>query len=102
MNSTPKSLWPLFRDPVEAMEFAKQIIAGKQDTDEQALLEIALLKTNPKWTRIAAIYALGFVGSRDGSVPRLRCILQDDDPHVRDHAREALFTIDGPQLSVIP
>ena len=99
-TQTPKALWPLFRDPTEAMEFSKRLIGGKEHADKQALLAIGLNKTNPKWTRIAAIYALGFVGTYN-SAPRLRNILQDgdDDPDVRGHAAEALANI-GDKMAI--
>jgi HEAT repeat protein len=90
---TSKAFWPLFRDPTEAMEFAKKLIGGKEHVDKQALLTIGLDKTNPKWTRIAAVYALGFVGGN--LAPRVRGILQDenDDPDIRGHAAEALANL---------
>jgi HEAT repeat protein len=73
------------------MELAKLIIGNKIKIDNSFLSDIALLKTNPKWTRIAAIYSLGFM-DRTTVATALRSILSDndDDADIRAHAAEAL------------
>jgi HEAT repeat protein len=58
------------------------------------LAEVGVTKTNPKFTRIAAIYAAGFVGG-DHLATIFQDILRDetDDVDVRGHAAEALGNI---------
>jgi hypothetical protein len=58
-----QSLEPLLRgDPVEAMEAAKQIISQKLLADPASLEAILVDRKSRKWSRIAAIYSLGFLG----------------------------------------
>src|SRR6266581_1332568 len=90
----PAALRPLFGDPSDAMELAKKIIGGKLKVNHDILLYIGSVKDNPKWARIASIYALGFIG-KDEFAPQLRAILSDpgEDTEVRGHAAEALGNI---------
>ena len=78
-------------DPVEAMETAKAIIGGQVHADSAELIAIAQDRSQPKWSRIAAIYTLGFTGARNGTAP-LRGILGDtqNDAELRSYAAEAL------------
>jgi len=78
----------------DCIEAAKAIIGGKITIKNKVLAEISLGKSSGKWPRIAAIYALGFVGD-NGSTAKLRKILADetDDAAVRAHAAEALGNI---------
>jgi HEAT repeat protein len=90
-----QSLESLLRgDPVEAMEIAKQIIGHKLVVDPQSLEAILLDKKSRKWTRIAAIYSLGFLGERL-AIPALLSILSDrrEPIGIRAHAAEALGNI---------
>jgi HEAT repeat protein len=90
-----QSLEPLLRgDPVEAMEAAKQIIGQKLAVDPVALEAILSDSKSRKWSRIAAIYSLGFLGERS-AVPALLQILSDhrESIGVRAHAAEALGNI---------
>jgi HEAT repeat protein len=78
-------------DPVQCMEWAKQIVGGKAAYDEAAFVALARDSTAGDWPRIAAIYALGLVGS--GEVcPVIRDLLGDpgESEAVRSHAAEAL------------
>src|SRR6266403_767978 len=75
----------------DCIEAAKAIIGGRIPVKSKVLAEISVDKSAAKWARIAAIYALGFVGDH-GSTVKLRKILADesDDDAVRAHAAEAL------------
>jgi HEAT repeat protein len=91
-SSIPPQLLTLLQgSPAVAMEVAKAIIGDKIKVDHNLLADIAADKSIPKWSRIAAIYALGFVAG-DGFTVSLRKILADDtdDAIVRGHAAEAL------------
>jgi hypothetical protein len=63
-------------DPVEAMEVAKQIIGKKVAVDPGSLEAILPVRKSRKWSRIAAIYSLGFL-AEDSAVPALLQILLD-------------------------
>ena len=78
-------------DPVEAMEAAKNIIGGKNGPAPVLLLEVAQDEKYKKWSRIGAVYALGFLGFKP-SVPGLIRILEESrEPlSLRCHAAEAL------------
>ncbi|HEY8871545.1 MAG TPA: HEAT repeat domain-containing protein [Stellaceae bacterium] len=78
----------------DCIEAAKAIVAGKITVKNKVLAEVGVDKSSEKWPRIAAIYALGFVGD-SRSTPKLRKILADetDDAAVRAHAAEALGNI---------
>lgn len=78
-------------DPAECMEWAKQVVGGNAPYDEAALVTLVRDKASNKWPRIAAIYALGLLGS-DAVSPPIRAILADpaEDETVRSHAAEAL------------
>jgi HEAT repeat protein len=94
-DALPLSLAPMMSgDPSIAMETAKQIIGGQITVEHARLAEMASNDKNPKWTRIAAIYALGFLGDR-ALAPKIRKILADKetDPDIRGHAAEALGNI---------
>ena len=91
-SSIPQSLSRLIQgDPATSMEVAKRIIGGDIRVDQNFLAQIATDKSIRKWPRIAAIYALGFVGE-DKFADTIRRILADstDDVLVRSHAAEAL------------
>jgi HEAT repeat protein len=93
-DPAPSSVLPLFAEPADAMEFAKRIIGGTAKVNQRDFAAIAKDKAHPKWTRVAAIYALGLIGARR-QAPSLRRIVGDhgDDPFVRAHAAEALGNI---------
>ena|ERR1700734_4086067 len=91
----PLSLSPLMSgDPDAAMEVAKQIIGGQLPVDHRLLVKIATDEAKPKWTRIAAIYALGFLGDKTAA-PEMREMLGNSeiDVDIRSHAAEALGNI---------
>jgi len=81
-------------DPIESMETAKKIIGGYMKVDSAELAEIAQDNNIKKWSRIAAIYALGFLGE-EKFAPILRNILADvtNGVDIRSHAAEALGNI---------
>lgn len=85
-------------DPVQAMESAKKVIGSRADIDPSLLREIATNKLYKKWSRIAAVYALGFLAHR-ASAPALIGILEDRDEHfeLRGHAAEALGNMGDPR-----
>ena len=78
-------------DPVQCMEWAKQVVGGKASYDEAALVALARDQAAGEWPRIAALYALGLVGSAD-VCPAIRDLLADagEIETVRSHAAEAL------------
>jgi hypothetical protein len=82
----------LIGDPVEAMEAAKRLVKQNDATDVTTLLTIATCKTMRLWSRIAAIWTLGFIDEDAVSVAALRRIQQDqsEDVRIREHAAEAL------------
>jgi HEAT repeat protein len=95
-----QALEPLLRGaPVEAMEAAKQIIGEKLVVDPASLEAILSNRKSPKWSRIAAIYSLGFLGERL-AVPALLKILSDHKEAiaVRAHAAEALGNIGAAEV----
>ena len=81
----------LVGDPLEAMEAAKKAILLFENSNPVLLAEIAANKKYKKWSRIGAVYALGFLASKGGS-RTLLSILSDrlEPPHLRSHAAEAL------------
>jgi|ERR1700733_3860632 HEAT repeat protein len=90
-------------DPIEAMEIAKQIVGGDIPVVPRVLGQIAANGLQPKWTRIAAIYSLGFLGNRN-FLPELRDILSDNkiDDEIRSYAAEALGNIgDEDSVSIL-
>lgn len=89
-------------DPVEAMEVAKQIIGKKVAVDPGSLEAILSDRKSLKWSRIAAIYSLGFL-AEDSAVPALLQILLDhkEPIGVRAHAAEALGNI-GEKTRAVP
>jgi HEAT repeat protein len=78
-------------NPVDAMEAAKEIIRSRKPPSTVWLEEIAGNTSCRKWSRIAAVHALGFLGSKATS-PVLIRILQSarEHPQLRAHAAEAL------------
>jgi HEAT repeat protein len=81
-------------DPDRVMETAKAIIGGRIKYPTINLEKIASGNAGvPRWSRIAAIYALGFAkDATAASAAILRQILgdQNDDVDIRAHAAEAL------------
>jgi HEAT repeat protein len=92
-GKTGRSKMPQFADddPIQCMEWAKQIVGGKAPYDEPTLLMLAQNSASGEWPRIAALYVLGLVGSRD-VCPLIRNLLADpgESEAVRSHAAEAL------------
>jgi hypothetical protein len=84
--------------PVEDMEIAKRLIGNYPNVDLPALLAIATDRTQPRSARIAAIYTLGFTDDHRISCAALAQIVDNtDEPDaVRDHATEALESIQSP------
>jgi HEAT repeat protein len=92
------ALGPIIRgDPIEAMETAKQIIGHKLEVDPAILESISLDTLANKWSRISAIYVLGFLGDKS-VVPSLVRVLSDPVEllEIRTHAAEALGNIGDP------
>jgi HEAT repeat protein len=83
-------------DAVAAMEAAKRII-GAGDGDSATLADIVTDGTKSEWSRIAAIYVLGFVND-DLSGATLVDILKDrsENDACRAHAAEALSIVRHP------
>lgn len=77
--------------PVEAIEAAKRIAGGAPTLRPSILIRIAGGGQYKKWSRIAAVYALGFVGYRASAGALIR-ILKNKREHseLRSHAAEAL------------
>jgi HEAT repeat protein len=91
----PESLEPMLHgSATDSMEIAKLIIGDRIQVDHGILAQLGEDKSLGRWARIAAIYALGFVGEVEFS-PALRHVLSDktDDLKVREHAAEALGNI---------
>jgi hypothetical protein len=90
-------------DPIEAMEAAKEIIGGKGVLSPTLILEVAKSEKYRIWSRVGAVYALGFLGFRP-SVPSLMRVLQNSrEPlSLRCHAAEALGNMqDAKAIAVI-
>lgn len=87
-------------DPAEAIEAAKRVIAKPDRIDAKALAEIAAKPTNKRWSRIAAIYALGFIDVKSQFAPALIEIVlnRTDDEQCRAHAAEALGDMHHPNI----
>jgi HEAT repeat protein len=85
-------------DPVEAMEAAKKIIGRSGTVAPVLLLEVVQNEKYKTWSRIGAVYALGFLGYRP-SVPHLIRILEESrEPFtLRCHAAEALGNTQDPR-----
>jgi HEAT repeat protein len=81
-------------DATESMESAKKLIGSKVRVPPALLDQIASKKQYRRWSRIAAVYAIGFLNYKV-SVGVLVSILGDgsDDVQVRAHAAEALGNI---------
>lgn len=78
-------------DAYKDMETAKAIIGGRVKVAASDLEKIAINSEQPRSSRIAAIYALGFARAAAATVS-VRKILSDekDDVDIRAHAAEAL------------
>ncbi len=78
-------------DPVESMEAAKDIVGRKGVLAPALLLEVAMNKKYRTWSRVGAVYAMGFLGFKS-SVPGLIRILEESkEPlSLRCHAAEAI------------
>jgi len=76
---------------IEAMEAAKTVIRSNDSQSVVLLIDIAVDRSHRKWSRIAAVYALGFLGHSAATVALLR-ILPDvrEDLQLRAHVAEAL------------
>ena len=85
-------------DPAEAMEAAKRIIEH-EDVDIHTLTDIATNETCAKWSRVAAIYTLGFIDDKSKSARALTRILanRNEDQECRAHAAEALGHMEEPK-----
>ena len=85
-------------DPVEAMESAKEVIGLGTRVNPMLLKDIASNKIYKKWSRIAAVYALGFLAHK-ASTSALMRILQDqrENTQLRGHAAEALGNMREPR-----
>jgi hypothetical protein len=89
-------------DPVEAIEAAKKIIVRSGTLAPVLLLEVAQNEKYKMWSRIAAVYALGFLGVKL-SVPRLIHILEESrEPlTLRCHTAEALGNVQDPRAVAV-
>jgi HEAT repeats len=85
-------------DPTESMEAAKRIIGLRSGFDPALLGEIASNKAYRKWSRIAAIYATGFLRHRSSGRHLIK-ILEDTSEHnqLRCHSAEALGNLRDPR-----
>jgi HEAT repeat protein len=79
---------------VDAMEAAKAVIRRGDPDATGLLVEVATNRSCRRWSRIAAVSALGFLKSKHGSTVLLR-ILKDvrESPELRAHVAEALGNI---------
>jgi|ERR1035437_60435 HEAT repeat protein len=98
LNTIRLLLRMLTGDPIEAMESAKKLIGSKVHVQPVLLEQIASEKKYKKWSRIAAIYVLGFLNHKT-STAVLSSILRDrlDNPQIRAHAAEALGNLRDPR-----
>jgi hypothetical protein len=82
-------------DPVEVMEAAKRLVDQHNPRHVETLVLIASTKTPRLWSRIAALWTLGFIDDDGISVPDLQRIAEDDSEpaEIKDHALEALETM---------
>src|SRR5665213_365456 len=98
MNKHPDIRAIMTGDPTEAIEAAKRIIEH-DDVDVCTLADIAAKETCPKWSRIAATYALGFIDDKSKSAAALTRILanRNEDEEIRTHAAEALGHMEEPK-----
>lgn len=85
-------------DPVEAMETAKAIIGKHLAVDPGELEAIASNRKARKWSRLAAIYSLGFLAEGSAVEPLLQILSDSKEPvALRAHAAEALGNIGDPR-----
>jgi HEAT repeat protein len=100
----PENLLKMIRDgkPVEAMEAAKYIDLNNIPVNILDLERIARRRHSRKWTRIAAMYVLGWRGDRS-VVPTLMGILENpnESSAIRDNAAEALGNLGDPHALVL-
>lgn len=85
----------LIGEPVEAMEAAKRLIAQHDIRHVETLITIASNKSLRLWSRIAAIYTLGFIDDDGASRSALGRIGRDksEPAQVKSHALEALENV---------
>jgi HEAT repeat protein len=89
-------------DPIQAMESAKNVIGGKVNINPFLLAEIASNKMYKRWSRIAAIYALGFVNHKPSAQELIRILgSRDEDSQLKDHAAEALGNMNEPRATAV-
>ena len=76
---------------MDSIECAKKLIRMSPSGLHEVLVDVVLNKRYSKWSRMAAIYTLGFSGEK-GCASVLISILNDatERPQIRDHAAEAL------------
>jgi HEAT repeat protein len=78
-------------DPVESIESAKGMIGISASGLDEILIDVILDKRYSKWSRIAAIYVLGFSGKRTYTSALVGILNDVTEPtQIRDHAAEAL------------
>lgn len=84
-------------DPLGAIEAAKRVIlTGTADLDK--LISIAIDKDKATWSRIAAIYALGFRDDERTGEALVNILAdRDDNEECRAHAAEALAHVRHPK-----
>jgi HEAT repeat protein len=88
---------PLFRVTIQEMMALALGRASVGSADGVAVLKETLeVGAPPTRLRFIVARALGFIGAAAGpAVPQLTVLLKDDDPDVREAAREAIFKIEG-------
>jgi HEAT repeat protein len=75
----------------DAMEAAKAIIADPQRVPVEILVQIARMKTLRTWSRICAVYALGFTNSAEVGIALVEIVLDETNAYsLRSFAAEAL------------
>ncbi len=78
-------------DPLDAMEAAKKIVNGAIKVDPDLLLLIVDNHQYKTWSRIAAIYALGFLNHPSSARSLIGIVGNTKEPsQVRSHAAESL------------
>ena len=90
-----------FTGKPDDMEVAKRLIF-RGSVNVKATARVASDHKSPKWSRIAAIYALGFIDQDNQSAHLLTRIAEDpfEAIEIRDHAVEALGEMHA--VSAIP
>jgi hypothetical protein len=91
-------------DAVDAIEAAKRIIGSGNRIVPAPLMEIALDRKLGEWSRIAAVYALGYARDPSGEVAAfLSKILKDrtETSKVRAHAAEAIGNLPAEDMEAL-